>query len=133
VATLVAELRSRDRGLNLCHNDLLAANRLRSGGVLWALDWEYCAMGSPWYDLAVTQCGDSLGEVETDELLRSYLGRSPQSDELERLRDYGRVYRYLELLWYLALGKQPGDAFLAQRTAALSDAWAGNGDINHEN
>jgi thiamine kinase-like enzyme len=123
-AVLAAELRARDRRLNLCHNDLLAANRLRSGGVLWALDWEYCAAGSPWYDLAVTQCGDDLNEMETDELLRAYLGRSPQGSEGDRLGDYGRVYRYLELLWYLALGKQPDGAFLAQRTAALADAWA---------
>ncbi|MCB1843706.1 MAG: phosphotransferase family protein, partial [Halioglobus sp.] len=37
----------------LCHNDLLRANRLLSGGRLYALDWEYAAMGPPLYDLAV--------------------------------------------------------------------------------
>ena len=31
----------------LCHNDLLQANRMYSGGRLWAIDWEYCAMGRP--------------------------------------------------------------------------------------
>src|SRR5690606_24301184 len=44
----------------LCHNDLLRANRLYSRGKLWALDWEYCAMGSPWYDIAVVINGDEL-------------------------------------------------------------------------
>jgi thiamine kinase-like enzyme len=123
VASLLARLPASDSTNRVCHNDLLAANRLRSGKALWALDWEYCAMGSPWYDLAVTACGDDLGESDTDALLAGYLGRRPRDSELALFRDYGRVYRYLELLWYLAQQRLPGDAFMQQRTAALADAW----------
>ena len=49
-----------------CHNDLLAPNRLRSGGKLWALDWEYCAMGSPWFDLAVISCGENYSHEDNE-------------------------------------------------------------------
>jgi thiamine kinase-like enzyme len=88
--------------LVLCHNDLLRANRISSGGRLWAIDWEYCAMGSPWYDLAVVAAGDDLDDSASALLLESYLGRQATAAEYTRLRQYGCVYRYLELLWYLA-------------------------------
>ena len=89
----------------LCHNDLLRANRIYSGGRLWALDWEYCAMGSRWYDLAVVVNGDSLELTDSEILLEAYLGRIPDNRERDALHLYGCVYRYLELLWYLALDK----------------------------
>ncbi len=127
VMALLEELSSGDTGSRLCHNDLLAANRLRSGGVLWALDWEYCAMGSPWYDLAVTSCGDDLAGPEAFALLRSYLDRDVGENEFKRFEDYCRVYRYVELLWYSALQRQPGSDFIDQRAAALAKAWRGPG------
>ena len=123
VLSLIDRLRREDRSVTLCHNDLLAANRLRSGGVLWALDWEYCAMGSPWHDLAVTASGDSMNGDETADLLRAYLGRPARPAESTRLAEYGRVYRYLELLWYLALQKTGGQGLLEQRAAELAHAW----------
>jgi thiamine kinase-like enzyme len=123
VFSLLDTLRSQEQSITLCHNDLLAANRLRSGGMLWALDWEYCAMGSPWYDLAVVTCGDSLSEAETTDLVRACLGRPPLAADLARLADYSRGYRYLELLWYLALRKETEAGFVEQRAAALADAW----------
>lgn len=87
----------------LCHNDLLSANRITSGGQLRAIDWEYCAMGSPWFDLAVICVGDELSDSETDTLLTSYLERKPEAHELLTLAHYECIYRYLELLWYCAL------------------------------
>ncbi len=89
----------------LCHNDLLHANRLYSGGKLWAIDWEYCAMGSPLYDLAVIINGDELPAHLSETLLQAYLGRAPNDRERSALYRYGCVYRYLELLWYLTLEK----------------------------
>ncbi len=89
------------QALVLCHNDLLRANRIPSGGQLWAIDWEYCAMGSPWYDLAVTAAGDELDASGRALLLESYLDRRATAAESIRLELYGCVYRYLEMLWYL--------------------------------
>ena len=86
----------------LCHHDLLRANRLYSGGRLFALDWEYSAMGNPWYDLAVVIAGDSLSADDADSLLHAYLGRPACAAEQQLVAQFGCVYRYLELLWYLA-------------------------------
>ena len=98
----------------LCHHDLLRANRLYSGGRLFALDWEYSAMGSCWYDLAVVVAGDSLSDADTQDLLQAYLGRPAGADELRRVRRYGCAYRYLELLWYL-VQQHPGFDSVALR------------------
>jgi thiamine kinase len=93
--------RAKDRSrLVRCHNDLLRANRLNSGGRLWAIDWEYSAMADPWHELAVIICGDDLSTTQTHELLVAYLDRTPTLEEAHALRDYCVIYRYLELLWY---------------------------------
>ena len=109
----------------LCHNDLLQSNRIYSGGTLWAIDWEYCAMGSPWYDIAVVANGDSLSDIETDQLLQAYLGRTARSRERAVLQQYGTVYRYLELLWYLALDRPVLTLIeIDSKTQALTDRLA---------
>lgn len=103
VVQLLHEISLQPARAVLCHNDLLRANRLYSGGLLWALDWEYCAMANPWYDIAVVVHGDALSDAQADALLHAYLGRAPADHEREQLYRYGCVYRYLELIWYLAL------------------------------
>ena len=106
------DLISRDDSKRVCcHNDLLAANRLRSAGSLFALDWEYCAMGSPWFELAVVACGDNYGDSEIETLAHAYLQRQPVAAELDLFARYRLIYRYLELLWYLA---QPGESSLSE-------------------
>ena len=86
----------------LCHNDLLAANRLNTSSGLMAIDWEYCAMGSPWFDLAVVIVGDKINDTEKHTLINAYLQRAPTAQEQFTLERYCQVYRYLEQLWYLA-------------------------------
>lgn len=105
VSELLSEIGQQTGNTTLCHNDLLRANRIYSAGKLWALDWEYCAMGSPWYDIAVVVNGDSLSAPDTEALINTYLGRLPDARERHTLHQYGCIYRYLELLWYLALDK----------------------------
>jgi thiamine kinase-like enzyme len=105
ISALLHSLNTSAQDTVLCHNDLLRANRLYSSGTLWALDWEYCAMASPWYDIAVVINGDALSQSQVDELLNAYLGRTPSNGELDQLHQYGCIYRYLEVVWYLALEK----------------------------
>jgi thiamine kinase len=87
----------------LCHHDLLRANRIYSSGKLWAIDWEYCAMGSPWYDLAVVVAGDELDGDTSARLLEAYLQRPATGQERRLVAAYCCTYRYLEILWYLVL------------------------------
>ncbi len=103
VLDLVETLSREPSSPVLCHNDLLSANRITSGGQLRAIDWEYCAMGSPWFDLAVICVGDELSDSETETLLTNYLERKPEPHERRSLARYEGIYRYLELLWYCAL------------------------------
>lgn len=105
----------------VCHNDLLRANRLYSGGQLRALDWEYAAMASPWYELGVIVAGDSLDDDAQDQLLALYLQREATPGERQRVCDYSCVYRYLELLWLLATDQALCPPELVQsKTAALA-------------
>ncbi|HDY82583.1 MAG TPA: hypothetical protein ENH48_06465 [Halieaceae bacterium] len=120
VLRMLDDITQRPQPAVLCHNDLLQANRIYSGGRLWAIDWEYCAMGSPWYDLAVVINGDSLSTAQADELLEAYLGRAVGGAERQELQQHSCVYRYLELLWYLALQHTvPEPALLDHKVVAL--------------
>lgn len=110
VSRLLEEISRQPGESVLCHNDLLRANRIYSNGKLWAIDWEYCAMASPWYDIAVVVAGDALSERDTDALLYHYLERVPNDCERRTLYRYSCIYRYLELLWYMALEKPILDA-----------------------
>ncbi|TCO76173.1 phosphotransferase [Chromatocurvus halotolerans] len=80
----------------ICHNDLTPANRLYHRGRLYALDWEYAACGSCWFDLAVA----SEGPFAATALLQAYLQRPVSVAESALFRDARRVARYLELLWF---------------------------------
>lgn len=110
ITAILADTGAIEQPLVLCHHDLLRANRLYHGGRLYAIDWEYSAMGSPWYDLAVVAAGDALGNTGLDGLLESYLDRPAHASERELVMQYGCVYRYLELLWYLAQAHPALDA-----------------------
>jgi thiamine kinase len=120
VSEILSEINQTPSSSVLCHNDLLQANRIYSAGRLWAIDWEYCAMGSPWYDLAVVVNGDLLSKVETEALITAYLGRAPDAQERSLLDQYSCIYRYVELLWYLALEKPAlNAAAIEEKSAAL--------------
>ena len=86
----------------LCHNDLLPANLLRSNGCLMALDWEYSAMGNPWFDLAVAGDGQGYGSRDFSHFLEAYLGHTPGEQESMQLKRHQVIYRYIEMLWHLA-------------------------------
>jgi thiamine kinase-like enzyme len=101
--TLLREVQETDDGLRcMTHNDLLPANLLRSGGHLMALDWEYCGMGSPWFDLAVATLGQQFTASEQNRLLEHYLGEPPSSLQTQALQRYRAIARYIDLLWHLA-------------------------------
>jgi len=98
---LVEELTQRNEPQVFCHNDLLSANRIISENKMRAIDWEYCAMGSAWFDLAVIVVGDELQSAQTRALTEAYLQRAATKQELLKLAHYSLVYQYLEILWYL--------------------------------
>lgn len=113
---------AEDGPLRLCHNDLLRANRLYSGGRIYALDWEYAAMGPVWFELAALLAGDDWSKGAEEALLRAWLQRQPSDPERHQLTRYQLVYRYLELLWHCQSGAtMPVDAWEPRRQRLVAE------------
>src|SRR5207247_2643052 len=55
-----------------CHNDLLNANFISSGGRLWIVDWEYAGMGDPLFDLGNFTVNHELDDDGERALLAAY-------------------------------------------------------------
>ena len=57
-----------------CHNDLLGANFVGSGGGLRIVDWEYAGMNDRYFDLANFSVNNELSEDADRALLEAYFG-----------------------------------------------------------
>ncbi|MEP4147345.1 MAG: phosphotransferase [Halioglobus sp.] len=101
IAELLDRVEVKEFNPALCHNDLLPANLIVSKGQLFALDWEYVAMGNPWFDLAVACEGQQYDQGQSENFLYHYLQRRPASSDIRQLQLFSALYRYLELLWHL--------------------------------
>ncbi|MEI8365437.1 MAG: choline/ethanolamine kinase family protein [Parachlamydiaceae bacterium] len=64
------------------HLDLHAGNILDDGQNLWLIDWEYAAMGDPFFDLATMASIEVLSNNEMNELLQYYLEDKNPSPEM---------------------------------------------------
>jgi thiamine kinase-like enzyme len=82
----------------LCHNDLLPANLLDDGERLWIIDWEYAAMGDPFFDLGNLSAMNGFEIHEDTELLVAYQGHAEDQD-LSRLRLLRAAAQYREGMW----------------------------------
>jgi thiamine kinase len=109
----------------LCHSDLHALNLIDRGDSLILLDWEYAHASDPLWDLAGWSANNDLEESLQQDLLKSYLLRSPTGDEYARLRMLGWLYDYVCLLWselYLNAAREGRpDAAVASRTQLLHE------------
>ncbi|WP_167854817.1 choline/ethanolamine kinase family protein [Mangrovimicrobium sediminis] len=99
----------------LCHNDLLPANLLRSSGRLYALDWEYAAMGDRWFDLAGCVLGQKIAPGEEADFLTVYLGRAASEEERLHLQRHRCLCRYIEYLWHATENPPEKLPFLRER------------------
>ncbi len=101
LATYIVQANKKNKHPVLCHNDLIAENLLvGKGPKLHAIDWEYAAMGDPFFDLAIIVEGHELNESESLLLLEHYLDVNPDKSALSRLYSNRVIYRYLSVLWY---------------------------------
>ena len=91
-----------------CHNDLLAGNLIDDGRAVWIIDWEYAAMGDPFFDLGNFAEHHRLDALQEEALLQIYHGRAEQAD-LVRLRSMRRLSSLREAMWAFAqAGISPG-------------------------
>src|SRR5919106_155610 len=84
--------------LRPCHNDLLNANFIDDGERIRIVDWEYAGMGDPFFDLANFSINHEFGEMENEELLRSYFGERSEGD-VSGLRLMRFMSDFREAMW----------------------------------
>jgi thiamine kinase-like enzyme len=83
-----------------CHNDLHQANFLDDGKKLWIIDWEYAALGDPFFDLATLVSTDQLSDSEAKDLLEIYLKRKASKRELKSFLFKSALADLRWGLWY---------------------------------
>lgn len=125
VCQLAEELREGSTERALCHNDLVHSNIIK-GPPVRLIDWEYAAVGDPFFDLAVVIQHHQLSTAQRDVFLQAYF-RCPSPEKLVKLEDYCRLYDYLSCLWYQSMIKSfrsmPGfDSELRRIMARLDDS-----------
>jgi thiamine kinase-like enzyme len=71
-----------------CHNDLLAGNIIRAldGQRLMLVDWEYAAMGDPYFDLGNLSVNNDFDEATDERLLSAYHGAPPSPAQRAALK-----------------------------------------------
>ena len=104
-AGLLTEIKRYAVAPALCHNDLVAENLLETAqGELMLIDWEYAALGDPYFDLAVVARHHGLTDSLARHFLEAYLQRAPSQEESERFALQCRFYESLLTLWNLRVG-----------------------------
>jgi thiamine kinase-like enzyme len=83
----------------LCHDDLLAANFIRSPEGMKLVDWEYAGMGDRYFDLANFAVNNGLDAAAEEGFLGAYLERPPAPHELASLRLMRVMSDFREAMW----------------------------------
>ncbi|MBA3865207.1 MAG: phosphotransferase [Solirubrobacterales bacterium] len=97
-------LRTRPHEQVLCHNDLLAANFLRSPAGLRIVDWEYAGMGDRYFDLGNFAVNNGLDEEQEEAFLAAYLGEPARAGQLAALRLMRFMSDFREAMWGVLQG-----------------------------
>ena len=86
--------------LVFCHGDAQRSNIVVDNNRLYLFDFEYSGLNSPYYDIA------SFGNIsflDSINLLKVYIGKEPNKDELNKLRFY-RMFQVLK--WHQVAKKK---------------------------
>ncbi len=103
---LAKRLLSETRRPALCHNDLVHSN-VMDGETVRLIDWEYSAVGDPYFDLAIVVRHHQLKADRVEKFLGAYFG-APGKEHFSRLEAFCRLYDQLAALWYLSVVNQAG-------------------------
>jgi thiamine kinase-like enzyme len=82
-----------------CHNDLLAANFIRSAQGIRIVDWEYAGMNDRYFDLGNFAVNNELDEAGEEALLSAYFEAPASSCRLAALRLMRFMSDFREAMW----------------------------------
>ncbi|HEX7279749.1 MAG TPA: choline/ethanolamine kinase family protein [Solirubrobacterales bacterium] len=82
-----------------CHNDLLAANFIRSPQGVRIVDWEYAGMNDRYFDLGNFSVNNELNEAQEAELLSAYFAAPASGPRLASLQLMRFMSDFREAMW----------------------------------
>ena len=128
-------LRAVPRPPRPCHNDLLLGNFIDDGHLIRIVDWEYAAMGDPFFDLGNFAVHHGFSDTQEAMLLEAYLGQATAPD-LARLKLMKIVSDLREAMWamvqvtissldydFVQYGQKHFDRYVAQLQDPRLPAW----------
>jgi thiamine kinase-like enzyme len=98
-----------------CHCDPLCENFLDDGARMWIVDWEYCGMNDPMWDLGDLSVEGGFTDEQDIEMLHAYFGHDPSPKDHGRMVIYKAMCDLLWTLWGLIqdANENPADDFHA--------------------
>jgi thiamine kinase-like enzyme len=84
-----------------CHCDPLCENFLDTGHRMWVVDWEYCGMNDPMWDLADLAVEGNFDAAQENELILAYFNGEPTPFQRGRIVIYKAMCDLLWTLWGL--------------------------------
>ncbi|MFT5674765.1 MAG: thiamine kinase [Paraglaciecola sp.] len=100
--------KSCDSRRTLCHNDL-AFNHLTVSDPVMIYDWEYCALSSPYFDIASSIAINGLSKTDEASLYAAYALKTGQklSDVVSEVLVMKPLVELTNKLWYTAASQHP--------------------------
>lgn len=86
------------------HIDLIIENILQQDDKIWFIDWEYSAMASPFWDIAIFCNSANLDSKKSEELLKQILSNYQETD-LPCFKHYQFIAQTISDCWQAALKK----------------------------
>lgn len=113
--TIRAALAKNPAPLVPCHCDPLCENFLDDGTRMWIVDWEYCGMNDPMWDLGDLSVEGGFNHEQDLEMLYAYFNGEPPSQDYARMVIYKAMCDLLWTLWGLIqhANLNPADDFMA--------------------
>jgi thiamine kinase-like enzyme len=98
-----------------CHCDPLCENFLDTGSRMWIVDWEYCGMNDPMWDLGDLSVEGNFSHEQDLEMLYAYFNTEPPQPDYARMVIYKAMCDLLWTLWGLIqhANQNPVDDFWA--------------------
>ena len=103
-AAAILELRNAADATALCHNDVHPGN-LICGESLRLIDWDYAALGDPYFDIAGFVASELLCSAQKEYFLNAYFGANLDCDH-KRLEANHRLNEIVRQLWECCVAMQ---------------------------